>query len=96
VYGDSLEDAGKAPRGLSLLLRYAITSQQGGLTIAYAATGLEFGPDPKKQGVGAKNGRGGGKYINRIREASAKSHCNDPEARSRLWTKLDEELGLQP
>ncbi|CAG8018235.1 unnamed protein product, partial [Penicillium nalgiovense] len=93
---DGLEDAGKAPGGLSLLLRYvAITSQQGGLAIAHAATSLEFGPDPKKQGVGAGNGRGGGKYINRIWEAPAKSYCNDPEARSRLWIKLNEELGLQ-
>ncbi|KAJ5868817.1 hypothetical protein N7534_003370 [Penicillium rubens] len=93
---EGLEDAGKAPGGLGLLLRYvAITSQQGGLAIAHAATGLEFGPDPKTQGVGAENGHGGGKYINRIWEAPAKSYCNDPEARSRLWTKLDEELGLQ-
>ncbi|CAG8905844.1 unnamed protein product [Penicillium egyptiacum] len=93
---DGLEDAGKAPGGLNLLLRYvAITSQQGGLAIAHAATSLEFGPDPEKQGVGAENGRGGGKYINRIWEGPAKSYCNDSEARSRLWIKLNEELGLQ-
>ncbi|KAJ5503915.1 Short-chain dehydrogenase/reductase SDR [Penicillium fimorum] len=93
---DGLENAGRAPAGLYLLLRYvAITSQQGGLAISHAATSLEFGPDPKKQGVGAENGRGGGKYINRIWEGPMKSYCNNPEARSRLWIKLDEELGLR-
>lgn len=93
---DNLRDTGKAPGGLNLLLRYvAIDSQQGGLAISHAATSLEFGPDPKKQGVGAENGGGGGKYINRIWEGPAKSYCNDPEARSRLWVKLDEELSLQ-
>ncbi|KAF4768127.1 hypothetical protein N7455_012548 [Penicillium solitum] len=92
----NLRDTGKAPGGLDLLLRYfAINSQQGGLAISHAATALEFGPDPKKQGVGVENGRGGGKYINRIWEGPAKSHCNDQEARSRLWVKVDEELGLQ-
>ncbi|KAJ5971861.1 Short-chain dehydrogenase/reductase SDR [Penicillium vulpinum] len=93
---DGLEDAGNAPSGLSLVLRYvAITSQQGGLAIVNAATSPEFGPDPKKQGVGAQTGRGGGKYINRIWEGPMKAYCNDSEARSRLWIKLDEELGLQ-
>lgn len=93
---ENLRDTGKAPGGLDFLLRYfAINSQQGGLAISHAATALEFGPDPKKQGVGAENGRGGGKYINRIWEGPAKSYCNDPEARSRLWVKVDEELGLQ-
>ncbi|KXG53211.1 Short-chain dehydrogenase/reductase SDR [Penicillium griseofulvum] len=93
---DGLANAGGTPSGLNLLLRYvAITTQQGGLAISHAATSAEFGPDPKRQGVSAGNGRGGGKYINRIWEAPMKSHCNDPEARSRLWIKLDEELGLQ-
>ncbi|KAJ5390197.1 uncharacterized protein N7496_001265 [Penicillium cataractarum] len=83
-------------RILNLLLRFvAITPQQGSLAITHAATCPEFGPDPQKQGVGHPNGRGGGKYINRIWEAPPKFHCNDPEARSRLWTKLDEELHLQ-
>lgn len=74
---------------------FAITPQQGSLAITYAATSPEFGPDPNKQGVGAPNGRGGGKYINRIWEAPARSACSDPEAKLRLWTKLDEELHLQ-
>lgn len=81
---------------LNFLLRYiAITPQQGGLAISHAATSPEFGPDPKKQNVGAPNGRGGGKYLNRIWEAPSKYYCNDPEARSKLWAKLDEVLHLQ-
>lgn len=83
-------------RYLEFLLRYvAITPQQGSLAITNAATSPEFGPDPKKQNVGASNGRGGGKYINRIREAPPKSYCDDPVARSRLWIKLKKELHLQ-
>lgn len=87
---------GLSTRILTYLLRYiAITPQQGSLAITHAATCPEFGPDPQKQSVGAPNGRGGGKYINRIWEAPAHSYCNDPGARSRLWVKLDEELHLQ-
>lgn len=79
-----------------LLLRYiAITPQQGSSAITHAATSPELGPDPKRQNVGASNGRGGGKYINRIWEASPKFECNDPDARSKLWIKLDEELYLR-
>jgi hypothetical protein len=74
---------------------FAITPQQGSLAIIHAATSPELGPDPRKQNVGAANGRGGGKYINRIWEAPPQYLCNDPDARSRLWTKLDEELRLQ-
>lgn len=86
----------KAPSGLHFLLRYiAITSQQGSLAITHAATDPEFGPDPSKQGVGAANGRGGGKYINRIWEAAPKFWCGDLDARARLWAKLDEELHLR-
>lgn len=82
--------------GLNFLLRYvAINSQQGSLAITHAATSPEFGPDPKRQGVGAENGRGGGLYINRIWEAPRQWHCNDPDSRSRLWIKLDEELHLE-
>jgi hypothetical protein len=74
---------------------FAITPQQGSIAITHVATSPEFGPDPNKQGVGAPNGRGGGKYINRIWEAPAQSYCNDRDARLRLWTKLDAELHLQ-
>ena len=72
-----------------------ITPQQGSMAITNAATSPELGPDPKKQNIGASNGRGGGKYINRIWEAPPKSECNDPDARLKLWIKLDEELHLQ-
>ncbi|EPS29927.1 hypothetical protein PDE_04877 [Penicillium oxalicum 114-2] len=81
---------------LKLLLRFfAITPQQGSLAITHAATSPELGPDPHTQRVGAPNGRGGGKYINRIWEAPARSICYDAEARSAIWTKLDEELKLR-
>jgi hypothetical protein len=94
---NTINDADDASgRVLKFLVRYiAITPQQGSLAITHAATSPELGPDPKKQNVGASNGRGGGKYINRIWEAPPKFYCNDPDARSRLWTKLDEELHLR-
>jgi hypothetical protein len=92
---NNLDGRDGSGQGLDFLLRYvAITPQQGSLAITHAATAPEFGPDPKKQGVGAGNGRGGGKYINRIWEAAPQRHCNNPDARSRLWAKLDEELHL--
>lgn len=83
-------------RILGLLLRYfAISPQQGSVAITHAATSAELGPDPTRQNVGAPGGRGGGKYINRVWEAAPKVFCNDPDARSRLWIKLDEELHLR-
>ncbi|KAJ6113808.1 hypothetical protein N7523_007125 [Penicillium sp. IBT 18751x] len=87
---------GPGPRSvLEFLLQYvAISSQQGSLAITHAATSPEFGPNPKKQGVGAENGKGGGLYINRIWEAPPQWHCHDPDSRSKLWLKLDEELHL--
>jgi len=89
-------DNGIAERILNFLLRFvAITSQQGSFAITNAATNPVFGPDPKTQGVGQAVGRGGGKYINRIWEAVPKAHCDDPEARSKVWRKLDEELHLE-
>ncbi|KAI1339200.1 hypothetical protein F5Y15DRAFT_423902 [Xylariaceae sp. FL0016] len=72
----------------------AITPQQGSLALTHAATSPEFGPDPSKQHIGSPNGRGGGKYINRIWEASPKSCCRDPDARAKLWSKVAEELHL--
>lgn len=78
------------------LLGYiGISSQQGSLAITHAATSPECGPDPKTQGVGAPNGRGGGRYFNRIWEAPASPECHDPEARLKVWLKVDEELGLR-
>lgn len=88
-----IEDIGG--RSLQFLLRYvAITPEQGSMAITNAATSPEFGPDPKTQGIGAPNGRGGGKYINRIWEAPPKRHVNDPELRSQVWIKTAEKLNL--
>lgn len=76
-----LKDTAVLSRILNPLLRYvAITSQQGSLAITHAATG------PRSDG---------GKYFNRIWEAPSRPYCHDPEARSRVWAKLDEELGLK-
>ncbi|KAK5799913.1 hypothetical protein VI817_002125 [Penicillium citrinum] len=82
-------------RVLDFLLSYvAIDSQQGSLAITHAATSPEFGPDPKTQGVGAPNGRGGGKFINRIWEISPKREVSDPELRLQVWGKVTERLNL--
>ncbi|KAJ5097162.1 NAD(P)-binding protein [Penicillium angulare] len=72
-----------------------ITPRQGSFAITYAATSPELGPDHSKQGVGAPNGRGGGRYFNRVWEAPAKHYCNDLDARLVLWAKLNEELYLK-
>jgi NAD(P)-dependent dehydrogenase (short-subunit alcohol dehydrogenase family) len=90
------DDSGSANPVIGFFLRrLAITSQQGGFAITNAASNPVFGPDPRTQGIGEDVGRGGGKYINRIWEASARAECDDPEARSRVWSKLNEELHLE-
>lgn len=71
----------------------AINSQQGSLTITYAATAKEAGADPSIQGVGA--GKGGGRYFNRIWEQESMPHCHNRDARLRVWRKVNEELHLQ-
>ncbi|KAI9368746.1 hypothetical protein BJX61DRAFT_199946 [Aspergillus egyptiacus] len=73
----------------------AISPQQGSQAIVYAATSVEFGPDPGVQGVGVVGGRGGGHYINRIWGAEAMPHCTDEEAGSVVWEKVAEELRLE-
>ena len=72
----------------------AITPEQGAYCITNAATSVAGGPDPETQGVGQKGGLGGGKFFNRIWETENMPHCKDPEARRRVWAKLDEELHL--
>ncbi|RFU29552.1 hypothetical protein B7463_g6773, partial [Scytalidium lignicola] len=72
----------------------AITPQQGSLAIRYVATAPECGPDPKTQGVGDPEGKGGGRYFNRIWEEEAMPHCRDNDARLRVWRKVNEELKL--
>ena len=66
----------------SILRNFAIDSQQGSFAITYAATSPECG-------------RNGGKYLNRIWEAPSHPHCQDPDLRSALWIKLDEDLHLR-
>jgi len=73
----------------------AITPQQGSLAMTYIATSPECGPDPKVQGVGRAEGRGGGRYFNRIWEEEPMPHCKDRDARLRVWRKVDEELHLR-
>ena len=63
-----LQATGNAASGLNLLLFHVAITSQGGLAISHAAADVEFGPEPKRQGVGVENGRGGGRYINRIWE----------------------------
>ncbi|CAG8948277.1 unnamed protein product [Penicillium salamii] len=93
---DVLENDGIIDRALKFLLRYlAIDPKQGSFAIVNAATNPIFGPNPKTQGLGSSEGRGGGKYINRIWEAVPKACCDDPGARAKVWKKLDEELQLQ-
>lgn len=70
-----------------------IDSQQGSLAILHVATSPEAGPDPEVQGVG-KDGKGGGRYYNRIWEDQSMPHCEDPDCRSRVWRKANDELKL--
>lgn len=73
----------------------AIDSQQGSLAITHAATAPECGPDMKLQGVGDSEGKGGGRYFNRIWEDEAMPHTKDPDCRMRVWRKVNDELKLQ-
>jgi len=74
---------------------FAITPQQGSLAILYAATAGECGPELATQGVGDSEGKGGGRYFNRIWETVPMPHCKDADARLRVWRKVNEELKLQ-
>lgn len=72
-------------RALAFFLRYiAISPQQGSLAITNAATSPECGRTTR-----------GGKYPNRIWEAPPHSYCQDSDARSKLWIKLDQVLHLR-
>ncbi|KAL2060792.1 hypothetical protein VTL71DRAFT_8844 [Oculimacula yallundae] len=77
-----------------LATNLGIDSQQGSLAILHVATSLEAGPDPKIQGVGKQGGGGGGRYFNRIWEDEAMPHCEDPDCRSRVWRRANDELKL--
>ena len=85
---------------ISFVLKWAaylfgINSQQGSLAILNAATSPEAGPDPKIQGVGDPEGKGGGRYFSRIWEEEAMPHTRDPDCRQRVWRKVNDELKLQ-
>ncbi|KAJ5106193.1 hypothetical protein N7456_002868 [Penicillium angulare] len=85
IWHDDLKSSGISIRALSLLLRYvAITPQQGSFALVNAVTSPECGRTTA-----------GGKYFNRIWEAPAHSHCQDSDARSKLWIKLDQVLHLR-
>lgn len=77
-----------------LAMLVAINTKQGSYCITHAATSLEAGPDPAKQGVGEIGGKGGGRYFNRIWETENMPHTRDADARLRVWRKVDDELKL--
>lgn len=72
-----------------------IDPQQGSMGMIYVATAPECGPDPKTQGVGTSEGKGGGRYFSRIQELEAMPHCRDRDARLRVWRKVNDELKLK-
>lgn len=78
----------------ALLHNVGIDAQQGSLAIVYAATQPECGPDPVKQGVGAKNGRGGGRYWNRTWEEEPMPQTKAKVSRDLLWDYAVKKLGL--
>ena len=74
---------------------FGINTKQGSMGLVYLATAPECGPDPRVQGGQNQNGRGGGRYFNRIWEQEPMPHCKDADARSRVWRKVAQELQLQ-
>lgn len=80
---------------LQFLATYvAISTEQGSYCIRHAATSVEAGANPQTQGVGEQGGKGGGRYFNRIWETNNMVHAQDPDARLRVWRKVDDELKL--
>jgi len=77
-----------------------IDSFQGSLAITNAATAPEWGAEaPEAQlpdaAVEKKQGRGGGKFINRIWEEEPMPQTRHPECRRQIWEFVNKELGLQ-
>ena len=62
--------------------RLGITPEQGSLAITNAASSAEAGSE-------------GGRYFNRIYEEEAMPHTRDPDARLRVWRKVNDELKLE-
>lgn len=68
--------------GLKVLLRYVgIDAQQGSLAITHAATVVEFGS--------------GGRYYNRIWDATPMPQTRHPECRRQIWQFVGKELMLE-
>lgn len=89
---------------LTFLVRYllqllasfvAVSPEQGSYAIINCATTEETGPNPSIQGVGGPNGKGGGRYFNRIWESENMPHNYDRDCRIRVWRKVNEELKLK-
>lgn len=79
----------------SFLDSVGIDAQQGSLTITYAATAPECGPDPLTQNADGAAGKGGGRYFNRIFEAEPMPQTKDPECRRQIWQLVADELKLE-
>ena len=79
----------------TLAYLFAITEEQGSLAITYVALSPECGPDKKVQGVGSEEGKGGGRYFNRIWEEVPMPHCKHEGKRLEVWTKVASELQLE-
>lgn len=71
---------------------FAINAEQGSYAITHAATSVEGGPDPKRQGVGVVGGKGGGRYFNRIWATENMPHCYSAKCRAEVWKKASAEL----
>lgn len=61
---------------------FGIDSRQGAMGLVYVATSPECG-------------KGGGRYFNRIWEDEAMPHCQNEDARCRVWRKVADELKLK-
>lgn len=72
-----------------------VDDYQGSQCIIFAATLPETGADPALQGVGKTNGKGGGRYFNRVWEKEPMPYVRDPDARLRVWKKLNLALELE-
>lgn len=92
--GDGLSDRLTNAMVYQVTSRLFITEQQGSLAILNAATSSEAGPDPRIQGVGNPDGKGGGRWFNRIWEGQSMPHTSNADCRMRVWRKVNDELKL--
>jgi NAD(P)-dependent dehydrogenase (short-subunit alcohol dehydrogenase family) len=94
---ERLNDASKLKRKLMLLIAPYVTidDYQGSMCIIYAATTPEAGADPRIQNIGASNGRGGGRYFNRIWEKAPNPYVQNSDCRLWVWKLLNDTLKLK-